>query len=256
MSKQTRRQEIFRMLQDNVSLETSKLSEKFGVSPITIRRDFEFLEEQGLITTIYGGAMVNRTLPDLPESKDESYHRIEEKRKIAKLAASFVKPGQTILLDAGSSIKELAIELLSKSDITVLTHSILAINVLAQASGNIRLISLPGQFQKNSMCFFGAMTMDFLDRIRVDYAFIGVSAFSFKRGGTIPDPDEAYAKKKMAAVADNTVVLAEHRKIGAQSVYTAVALSDVDVLVTGRNDGNEDLIRIADAGVKVMTVCK
>ena len=59
-----RQKEIIRLLQSNVSVETNKLSEEFGVSPVTIRRDFELLEQKGLVTTIYGGAIINRTLKE------------------------------------------------------------------------------------------------------------------------------------------------------------------------------------------------
>jgi DeoR/GlpR family transcriptional regulator of sugar metabolism len=254
MTMNERRKEIIRLLQNNVTLETNKLVEMFGVSPITIRRDFEFLEKKGLVTTIYGGAMVNRTLQDQTPTENLSEDIVEEKRLIAKTAAGLIRPGQTVLLDAGSTVKELAIELLNKNDITVITNSILVINVLAQATNDVRVISLPGEFRKFSMCFFGAMTMDFLNLIQVDHAFLGVSGFSCERGGTIPDPDEAYVKKKMSQIARNTVVLADRKKIGTDSVYTAVALSDVDMLITGRNDSSKHLADISASGVKVIDV--
>lgn len=256
MTQNFRTKEIIRMLHDNVTLETTKLSEMFGVSPVTIRRDFEHLEKEGFLTTIYGGAIANRTIPDLHVAENESQQRILEKRNIAKAAAEFVKPGQTIFLDSGSTVKELAIELLTKSDITVLTHSILALNVLTQASNNIRLIAVPGQFQKNSMCFFGAMTMDFLEMVHVDYAFIGVSGFSYEKGGTTANPDEAYAKRKMASVADKTVVLADRWKMGNDSVFTAVTLSDIDVLITGIQEDDEQIEKIKQSGVNVINVYK
>ncbi len=252
MTQDERRKEIIRLIQRNVSLETNKLSEMFGVSPVTIRRDFSFLEENGLITTIYGGAMVNRTLPDLPILENDSQQRINEKRQIAKLAAGLIQPGQTVLLDAGSTVKELAIELLSKTDITVMTNSILVINVLAQAANDINLICMPGQFRKSSMCFFGAMTMDFLDAVHVDYAFIGVTGFSYNRGGTIPDADEAYTKKKMSQAADNTVVLADHWKIGCDSTYTALSPTEVNMLITARNNNSEQLQKIEATGIRVI----
>ncbi len=91
MTQETRRKEIIHMLQSCVSLETNKLASMFAVSPVTIRRDFEYFEKMGLGTTIYGGAMVNRTLPDLEE--DISRHRIQEKRMIAKAAADLVQRG-------------------------------------------------------------------------------------------------------------------------------------------------------------------
>lgn len=253
MIQETRRKEIIHMLQNSVSLETNKLAALFGVSPVTIRRDFEFLEKMGLVTTIYGGAMVNRTLPDIEMEEDTSRQRIREKRLIAKAAVDLIKPGDTILLDAGSTIKELAIELLTKSNVTVLTNSILAINVLAQGDNDVSLITMPGYFKKKTMCFLGAMTLDYLDFVHVDYAFIGVSGLSCEHGGTIPDSEEAYIKRKMSKAANCTVVLADHRKLGTSSMFTALPIQDIDILITGK--GNAEQVQlIRDAGVQVEEV--
>ncbi|MEN6593620.1 MAG: DeoR/GlpR family DNA-binding transcription regulator [Clostridiaceae bacterium] len=251
MTQEERRKEIIHMLHSDVSLETNKLASMFSVSAVTIRRDFEYFEKLGLVTTTYGGAMVNRTLPDLEE--DISRQRIHEKRMIAKAAADLVKPGDKILLDSGSTIKELAIELLSKPDVTVLTNSILAINVLAQSSNNGLLITMPGYFKKTSMCFLGAMTVEFMDFAHVDYAFIGVSGLSHENGGTIPDPDEAYTKRKMSRVAGCTVVLADHWKIGTSSMFTALSTKDIDILITGKSDSDQ-IPLIREDGVRVIEV--
>ncbi|MDR0390251.1 MAG: DeoR/GlpR family DNA-binding transcription regulator [Spirochaetaceae bacterium] len=251
MTLETRRKEIFHLLQNNVSLETNKLAAMFGVSPVTIRRDFEYLEKSGLVTTIYGGAMVNHTLPDMGLEEDTGRLIILEKHLIAKAAAELLKPGDTILLDAGSTTKELAIELLTKTNITVLTNSILAINVLAQGNNTISLMILPGSFKKTTMCFLGAITLDFLDFVHVDYSFIGVTALSFEHGGTIPDPEEAYIKRKMAKSANHTVVLADHRKIGHSSMFTALSTEDIDILITGKGSAGQ-LQPFRDAGIQVI----
>lgn len=241
------------MLKSNVSLETNKLAEIFGVSPVTIRRDFEYYENQGLLTTIYGGAMVNHTLPDKEEDGSSIIEQANEKKMIAKAAAEMVHCGDTILLDAGSTVKELAIELLGKSGITILTHSILAINVLAQGDKNISLTSMPGEFKKSSMCFYNAATMDFLENVHVDYAFLGCTAVSLARGCTIPEFEETYVKRKMAQCATKTVLLADHHKIGKESLFTVVPLSMIDLVITGKGGGPQ-LQKFRDAGTNVVEV--
>jgi DeoR/GlpR family transcriptional regulator of sugar metabolism len=81
-----RQKEIIRLLQSNVSVETNKLSEMFGVSPVTIRRDFDFLEQKGLITTIYGGAIINRTMSDpFFTEEDIKQKRLDERRRWPRL---------------------------------------------------------------------------------------------------------------------------------------------------------------------------
>jgi DeoR/GlpR family transcriptional regulator of sugar metabolism len=249
-----RQKEIIRLLQSNVSVETNKLSEMFGVSPVTIRRDFDVLEQKGLITTIYGGAIINRTMADQFFTEDIKQKRLDERRQMAKIAAGMIRPGQTVLLDAGSTIKNIAIELLSKTDITVLTNSILVINVLAQTGNDVRVFSLPGQFRKSSMCFFGVTTAKFLDQVHVDYAFIGGNGFSYERGLTTTDLEEAHTKMKMAEIADNTVAFVDHWKIGQNSSFTAVALRDVDTLITGSGGDSEQLSKLAKTDIKIIEI--
>lgn len=249
-----RQKEIIRLLQSNVSVETNKLSEMFGVSPVTIRRDFDVLEQKGLITTIYGGAIINRTMQDQFFTEDIKQKRLDERRQMAKIAVGLIRPGQTVLLDAGSTIKNIAIELLSKTDITVLTNSILVINVLAQTGNDVRVFSLPGQFRKSSMCFFGVTTAKFLDQVHVDYAFIGGAGFSYECGLTTTDLEEAHTKMKMAEIADNTVAFVDHWKIGQNSSFTAVALRDVDTLITGSGGDSEQLAKLAKTDINIIEI--
>lgn len=253
VSKDSRRKEIIHMLQSDVSLETNRLAALFGVSPVTIRRDFDFLEKKGLVTTIYGGAMVNRTLPDLELTEDEAGQRICERRLIAKEAAKLIKSGDALILDAGGTVKELAIELLETPDALIFTNSILAVNVLAQSDRDMRFITLPGYFKKSTMSFIGVMTLDYLDSIHVEYAFIGVSAFSLQYGGMVPDPEEAIIKRKMSKSAKRTVVLADHWKIGDSSLFTAVSLEDIDILITGKGV-REEVKGLRARGIRVIEV--
>lgn len=252
MTQDERRKEIVHLFQENVSLETNRLAEKFGVSMVTIRRDFEHFEKLGIVTPIYGGAIVNRTLPDIELEKDDSRSRLREKRLIAKAAADLIRPGDTVLLDAGSSVKELAIELLAKRDLTILTNSILVINVLAQSDNNV-CFTLPGYFKKKTMCFLGAMTLSYLESVHVNFAFIGISGLTCADGGMIPDAEEAHIKRKMSQAARCTVVLADHLKLGESSMFTALPTSDIDILITGKSQ-SEEIPKIRESGVQVIEV--
>lgn len=208
MVKSERRREIMKYLEANVTVETYTLARLFDVSQMTIRRDFEELEKRGLITSIHGGAIIN-TLPTLVSKRQQLIETGEEKRIIAKKAASLINDGDTIILDAGSSIKELAIAVTSKKELTVLTNSILVMNVLAQTGSDIKMIVLPGHFRKSSMAFFGAMTNNFLSHFRVDKAFIGVMGISANDGVTIIDMEEGCTKAKMIEVSNQSIVLAD-----------------------------------------------
>ncbi len=253
MIQEERRKEIIRLLQTNVSLETNRLAAAFGVSPVTVRRDFEYFEKQGFLTCTYGGAIVNHSLPEFARADLESTDLFHEKELIAKEAVKLVEPNSTIILDSGSTVKELAIELLEKRDIVVLTNSILAINVLAQAKNNISLFVFPGQFRLNSMGFFGSSTVSFLEMVHADYAFLGTTGVSADSGCTIKDLEEVYAKTMMSKAAEKTVVLADHTKLGVRSLFTALPLSDVDMLITGSGN-EEEASRIAQSCKQVVTV--
>ncbi|GMG97769.1 DeoR/GlpR family DNA-binding transcription regulator [Tepidimicrobium xylanilyticum] len=251
MNAEERRKKIMELLQIEVTVETNKLAKLLNVTPMTIRRDFEYLENKGLITTIYGGAIIN-TYPTLKEQKDMIDTSLE-KRYIAKECAKFIKEGSTVLLDAGSSVKELAMELIDIPNITVLTNSILVMNVLAKVDTKIRLIMIPGQFKKSSMCFFGSITNSFLDSIHVDYSFIGVMGVS-ERGASVLDMEEGQTKSKMIEIADNSIILADYTKVGVNSLFYIDVKGKNYTLVTNSNADGEVLKEIKKNGNQVITV--
>lgn len=248
-----RRKEILKLLEVEISADTNKLAKMFNVSAMTIRRDFEYMSKKGLITTIHGGAMIN-TLPTLSNATQNQSEGTLDKRKIAKAAAAMIKPGDTLLLDAGTTVKELALELLGKEGITVLTNSILVMNVLAQADSKIRLIMLPGQFRKSSMAFFGAITNDFLNTLHVDYAFIGVMGVESKKGATVLDAEEGHTKSKFIEIADKSIILADHTKIGKSTLYTIDTNKSVTMLITGTNVDSNEIECLQKKGIEVYLV--
>ncbi|CCQ95334.1 putative aga operon transcriptional repressor [[Clostridium] ultunense Esp] len=251
LNAEDRRKKIMELLQIEVTVETNKLSKLLNVTPMTIRRDFEYLEKKGLITTIYGGAIIN-TLPTLKEQNNMTDTSLE-KRNIAKECAKFIKEGSTVLLDAGSSVKELAMEIIDIPNITVLTNSILVMNVLAKVDTKIRLIMIPGQFRKSSMSFFGSITNNFLNSIHVDYSFIGAMGVS-ERGASVLDMEEGQTKSKMIEISDNPIILADHTKIGVNSLFFIDVKGKRYTLVTNSNADKAVLKGIKKNGNHVITV--
>ncbi len=245
-----RRKEIIEYLETHITAETNHLANMFGVTQMTIRRDFDELEKRGLITTIHGGAMIN-ALPTLGSKKHNLVETGEEKRRVAKLASALINDGDTIILDAGSSIKDLASQLDEKKELTILTNSILVMNVLARSDNQFRLIFLPGRFKKSSMACFGSTTNKFLEDFRVDKAFIGAMGYTANDGATITDVEESYTKAKMIEIADQSILLADYTKIGEKYLSKVEKNKKIDILVTDSQSDKEELALIEEMGVKI-----
>ena len=133
----TRRKRIVSMLKDNGSVQVPTLSEIFGVSTVTIRKDLKFLDKQGIAARSYGGAILSETTTPTPEYhiKYRQQKNITEKISIGHTAAALINSGESIILDSGTTTLHIAANLKEKKDITVVTNSLHVINELSLYSG-------------------------------------------------------------------------------------------------------------------------
>jgi DeoR/GlpR family transcriptional regulator of sugar metabolism len=158
----------------------------------------------------------------------------EEKRRIARQAYVRIREGDTVYLDGGSTILELARLLRDRGDITVVTNSLRAATELA-ASGP-RLILLGGEFRRRSQTVVGTLTRSLLETIYLDIAFMGTIGVT-EEGLTTTDPNEAYTKQLVMTRAQQVVLLADSTKIGKVSFAHAGKPGDIGVMIT---DGGAD----------------
>jgi DeoR family transcriptional regulator of aga operon len=252
MLNEERRQKIKEILTVKKRILVNEMSGEFNVSPVTIRKDLEILEKRGILTRVHGGAIINHSsVQDLALTEKERIHT-NEKRRIAELAESLINPGDTIILDSGSTTTQLARLLKFKKDITVITN---AVNIASElAASELTVILTGGILREKSFSLVGPIAEDSLRSITADILFLGVDGIDFKYGMTTPNFLEARVNKMMIQMAEQVIVLADSSKFGRRSTGVIDNLQQVDKIITDSNISPSDRQKLKALEIQVLIV--
>ncbi len=246
-----RQSRIVQLINERQTLSVAEMAALFGVSDMTIRRDLERLQERGILERTHGGASVlKRPTGDHPYYARLS-EQVQEKAAIARLAATLIHEGDTIVLDAGTTIARLAGLLLNMRELTVITNSIHAINELQHARG-INLIVTGGTLWEPTVSLVGPVAISTLHRFAADKAFLATPAVSLEAGITNSNLYEAEVKAKMIEIAREKILLADHTKFGRTSYAKVAPLSALTCLITDDGVSPATLGRLRGDGLQVM----
>lgn len=251
MFAQERKEKILELLKEKKRIDINELIESFQVSGATLRSDIRELENMGLLTRTHGGALYkgDTYAPENTIIDRKSLHH-EEKCAIAREAISYIHPGDTILLDSGTTILELARLIKTGYSLTVITND-LPIALELQGSEEIHLIFIGGSVRTNFECTFGTAAVEFLSNINVDKLFLSPNALSLSKGATTPSLEMAGLKKAMIRSAKEVYMLCDSSKIGTRAVNTFAALSQFRGMITDEGIRKEDLDGIRKQGLPV-----
>lgn len=223
------------VLRQNRVARVGELCQQLHASSATVRRDLEQLAERGEVQRIHGGAVLVESRLEEPLFDTKTSLATKEKLRIARAALGFVKPRQTIYLDGGSTVLELARLLHDHPNLTVVTNSLRA--ALELAGRGPRLILVGGELRRLSQTIVGPLTQHTLAGLHVDTAFMGTIGLGVKEGLTTTDPVEAYTKKLVMDQAGQVIVLADSSKAGKVAFAHAGGWDTVDVLITDAKIG-------------------
>lgn len=234
MNASQRRLQIIEMIKENGYLNAVELSGVFGVDSSTIRRDLSLLEKSGQVIRTHGGLLpasgVAESHLDTPYNVRRQMNN-PAKAAIARYAASLVRDGQSLILDNGSSVYELALALRDKRNLTVVTNDVLTAVALSGCPGIT--IHVTGGMMLNAVyTLIGQETVDKINSLHVDWAFLGAEGVHFDSGITNINTVEIPVKKAMIAAAENTVVLVDSSKMGYRALAHVCPLSDIALIVT------------------------
>lgn len=210
-----RRDMILERLQKYEVVRVKALAQSFGVSEVTIRADLIAMEAEGLLRREHGGAVrargSNTLLTSLSGMDERASLRTQEKERIAAAAAQRVQPGDTILLDAGTTVVEMIPFLGDVPNLTIVTH---ALNVAAAVGSRLRcrLIVLGGDFSRESCSNLGPQALQALAEFNVSKLFLGTQAFDVESGLTDTTLEIAQIKRAMIDAAQQVILLADSSK--------------------------------------------
>lgn len=210
----------------------SELTQLFGVSDMTIRRDLDALARRGLVAKVHGGATRTEPSTEEPTFAAKAVRELAEKNAIAARAAALVRPGAAIGLTAGSTTWALARHLVSVPQLTVVTNSIPVAEVLHETERPDQTVILTGGVRTPSNALVGPVAAAAIRSLHVDMLFMGVHGADARAGLTTPNLMEAETNHAFADAARHLVVLADHTKWGVVGLSQIVALSEVGTFVT------------------------
>ena len=247
-----RRQKIIAMLHDQGSVQVLSLSEQFGVSTQTIRKDLAFLAEKGISVRCYGGAVaadVIGVVEESPVDKKRGLH-MSEKERIGRLAASMVQPGDAIILDSGTTTAQIVPFLPDEPDIIALTNDAGILSQLMKKQ-HIEIVLLGGRLRRKNMAFYGGQTEDALDSLQVDRLFLGVDGIDLQRGVTTHFEAEAMLNRKMVRAARQVIAVTDGSKFGRTCLHRIMGMDEIDVLITDTQAPEESLDQARKQGCDI-----
>ena len=234
------------------SVRASELVEKFAVTDETVRRDLKRLEAMGVVERVHGGAVATGALSETTYAGRLLKHEVE-KRAIAKFAARFVRDGDTLIVDAGTTTMYLIRELRGKRDLIVATNAVTHAAELTK-NPNVTLMLIGGVVRPATFAAVGDTAVAALREIHVERTFLAAHSVSARSGITNPIPEEVPTKRAMIAAASEVILLVDHSKFGEESLIKVAPITSVGHIVTSNLADAEEIDRIRALGVEVTQV--
>jgi DeoR family transcriptional regulator of aga operon/DeoR family fructose operon transcriptional repressor len=232
---QERRNDIVFKIRKSRIVKVNDLMNEYHVSIETIRRDLEFLESEGHLRRVYGGAVLNdfyRTEQALSQRKQTNYL---QKQVIGKLAVDFIEDGDTIYIDSGSTAMELAKHLGAKRNLTIITNALFIAQEAMLASYDCRVIMLGGELRRNELATSGTITVAALSNFYMAKAFLSAGGISLESGVTDYDLHEAENRRFVLQRAQKIFMLVDYSKFGVTTMNYIMPIEGISVLITDWN---------------------
>ncbi|MGA7522806.1 MAG: DeoR/GlpR family DNA-binding transcription regulator [Acidobacteriaceae bacterium] len=258
-SKQRSRLEaILGKLQQSGGVTVETLSAELSVSLVTIRRDLDQLERDGLLQRTHGGAVSMEPLFYEPFRNDRSFQTqlekmAEEKRRIGRAAAALIQRGETIALTPGTTTMSVIRGLPLNQEITVVTNTI---NIAMELSRrkDLDVFVTGGHLRGDWFSLVGPTAVQSLQPMLIHTLFIGADGIDGTWGATCFSPDEADLNSAMVRSARRRIAVADHTKFGVVAGWRICQTADLNILITDTEASDEAVAPFQSAGVQVMRV--
>ncbi len=232
MRPRDRQAAITDLVRDRVSVSVDDLVTRFETSAETIRRDLAALARLGKVRKVHGGATLPRVTGEGPFA-ERMARNVEAKRQIARRAAALIAPGESLLVDTGSTTLVFAEELAGVDQLTLVTNSAEVARVVTAGNATARVFLLGGAYRGDNRQTCGTMALSQLQNFRVDRAVLTVGALDAS-GAMDFDPEEATMAQAMMRRAGSVMLLVDASKFNASACFAVCDHADVDLLVCDR----------------------
>ena len=244
-----RRNLIIQKLHEEKRVVVSELSQLFGVSEETIRRDLDKLDKEGIAIKSYGGAVINEDFNiELPFNVRKN-RNVSEKHRMAGIAASLVNNGDHIFLDASSTAVFIAKALKEKERLTVLTNSVEILIELSDVTG-WTILSTGGVLQEDLLAFTGSRTEEAIRSYYMDKVFFSCKALDPVRGVMESREELACVKKTIMSAGKKKILVVDSSKYDQSAFAVCGDLRLVDTVITDSRPTDAWAERFREAGVE------
>lgn len=249
-----RRRKILELVERSGQVTVHDVVKRFAVSAVTARSDLDALSSNGVVLRSHGGAVRYEPTQDYPLKVKATIHR-SEKARIGQAAAQLVKPGETIMLDSGTTTAEIAKALIHAKLklLTVITSALNIANELADAQ-DICLIMVGGLLRTASYSFVGPQAEAMLSDLHADRLFLAVDGFDLANGPFTADVLEAQLNGQMMGVSKEVTVVADSTKLGRRSLFRIGPIESVHRLITDTHAPEDFTDELRKKGIDVILV--
>lgn len=229
------------------------LARMLRVSPVTVRADLAELEKRGRVMRVHGGAMATNKAAHELNFESRAHIQHTAKRAIGKYAASLVRDGDSIFIDASTTAFELARCVSDRRELTVITNSIRSAQELVTYP-NLTVIMPGGIVRREAFSLVGMWSADLIQQFNIGRAFMGARGFTLQEGLTDVNPDEVALKRAIAQVAKEVVALIDHSKWNQIALASFCPLEKLSTIITDKRAPRAMVEQAKARGVQVVLV--
>ena len=243
-----RRGQITELINRQKTVTNAELMERFDISIETVRRDLDYLEQQGVLRKVYGGAAVNIALNSEPEYASRSRTNFQQKNAIAQEAVKLIRPGDTVYLGVGTTVQAMVQYMKNIGQLTVFTNALRTAVELMEIP-DCTVILPGGQLRVKELTLSGFPAEENLLNFNVDKAFVGIGGIT-EDGITDFHIGEARLHRQLILNARQSVALADSTKLGVRAMNNVCTLEQIDLVVTDKNADSRMIKALKKAGAK------
>ncbi|MDW6005140.1 DeoR/GlpR family DNA-binding transcription regulator [Vibrio mangrovi] len=242
-----RRKQIVDIVNNNSQVSVIQLAQEFSVSVETIRRDLKFLDKQGLIVRIHGGA-TSKTCRDIGKSFDyRAKNNIHEKQMLVEYALEYIEAGMIIGLDASSSSWLLA-QAIPNIQCTIVTNCTYVISALSHKN-NINIVGVGGSYSEKYKSFYGIIARNTLEKIALDVCFISCVGVDFDTGIWDSNEYNYDIKQSLIRSSKKTILIADKSKLHKRSLLKICDINTLACLITNAELNQQEKEHLQSSGV-------
>lgn len=252
MLKHVRQKKLQDLLISREIMSIAELADALDASMMTIRRDLEMIEKEGIIRRIHGGAVIARSTEQLP-FRERMKENNAEKGRIGKAAAALIQAGDIVFFDAGTTPLFIVDHIPDNIEFTAITTGLMtAVALTNKRKANV--INIGGNIHKSSYSSTNHLSVDMIRRFNADKAFISTKAFSFPSGTFEAMLPLIEVKKAIVSVSREVILLADHSKFETKSLCLAIPLGSINTVITDSAVPEETIKLLRENGKNVIVV--